>query len=150
AYLEQVSVVNFLISSALAFTIVSSVRRNTRSSPWFFLAFGAACFVFAMEEINWGQRVVGVATPDFFRQHSDQNDINLHNLMQGLLGIRTQEIAGIVLLIYGGILPFFALQPRLAGWLRRVQLFVPPRFLTLGFILGATLMLDVPTTDEEE
>lgn len=149
-YLEQLSVINLLFSSAVAFVIAFSIRRHPRSYSWFFLAFGAACFVFAMEEINWGQRIVGVETPDFFRQHSDQSDINLHNLMQGLLDIRTKDIAGIVLLLYGGILPFFAGWPRLAALLRRFRFVVPPRFLTLGFILGATLMLDVPTTDEEE
>lgn len=149
-YLEQLTVVCFILSGAVAFVIFAHLRRTSAPYPWFFLAFGIACIVFAMEEINWGQRIVGVETPEFFSQHSDQNDINLHNLMQGLLDIRTKDIAGIVLLLYGGILPFFASQPRLAGLLRRFGAVVPPRFLTLGFILGATLMLDVPTTDEEE
>lgn len=148
-YLEQLSFVLLMLSGVLALVIFARTRRVSAYS-WFFLAFGAACFLLAMEEISWGQRALGVTTPDFFKQRSDQDEINLHNLLQGLLDIRTKDVAGLALLFYGGVLPFFAAQPRLVGLLRRFYLVVPPRFLTLGFILGAILMLDVPTTDEEE
>lgn len=148
-YPEQLSFVFLMLSGVLALVIFARTRRVS-AYGWFFLAFGVACFLLAMEEISWGQRALGVTTPDFFKQRSDQDEINLHNLLQGLLDIRTKDVAGLVLLFYGGVLPFFAAQPRLAGLLRRFYFVVPPRFLTLGFILGAILMLDVPTTDEEE
>lgn len=33
-----------------------------------------------IEEINWGQRLLGVATPEWFRRNSSQGEINIHNL----------------------------------------------------------------------
>ena len=48
----------------------------------------AAGMVFAMlEEISWGQRVIGLETPEFFAEHSTKNEINIHNLEKFPLGL---------------------------------------------------------------
>jgi len=37
--------------------------------------------VVAFEEISWGQRIFGIATPDCIKQINVQNEITLHNLL---------------------------------------------------------------------
>jgi hypothetical protein len=44
------------------------------------IAFAILAFVLAMEEISWGQRVIGLETPEFWQALNAQNEINLHNL----------------------------------------------------------------------
>jgi len=48
-----------------------------------FLA-AAACLLFALEEISWGQRIFGWETPAFLRGANYQGETNLHNLVFGL------------------------------------------------------------------
>ena len=44
-------------------------------------ALGAAALVFAAgEEISWGQRIFGLATPDFLREANSQQELNVHNV----------------------------------------------------------------------
>lgn len=44
-----------------------------------------AWFVFAMEEISWGQRVFSIDSPDFFRAHNYQQELNLHNFFNPII-----------------------------------------------------------------
>ncbi|MCU0844425.1 MAG: hypothetical protein MUC76_05800 [Spirochaetes bacterium] len=37
-------------------------------------------FFVGMEEISWGQRIIGIETADFFMEHNHQREFNLHNL----------------------------------------------------------------------
>lgn len=37
-------------------------------------------FFVGMEEISWGQRIIGIETTDFFMEHNHQREFNLHNL----------------------------------------------------------------------
>ncbi|KZY34496.1 hypothetical protein A3731_18995 [Roseovarius sp. HI0049] len=44
----------------------------------------ALIFVFGTgEEISWGQRILGLETPDYLREQNAQEEITLHNLMVG-------------------------------------------------------------------
>ena len=45
-----------------------------------YLALCAALFVVGMEEISWGQRVLGLKTPDAIARVNRQRELNLHNL----------------------------------------------------------------------
>ncbi len=54
-----------------------SVDR-TKLKPGFLLI--TFCFFFmAMEEISWGQRIIGIPTPELFQALNRQGEINLHN-----------------------------------------------------------------------
>lgn len=93
------------------------------------LAFAAllaiVLFVIGMEEISWGQRIFGLATPTAFSAN-EQNEINLHNMYNSLLfnlAYRTGVFAGLI------VLPFVvetAPRNRLFDWLAD---FLPSRFV---------------------
>ncbi|HET9314084.1 MAG TPA: hypothetical protein VFQ51_00785 [Vicinamibacteria bacterium] len=54
-------------------------RRLLRGHPGYF-ALCAILFVACMEEISWGQRVLGFKTPDAIARVNRQGEINIHNL----------------------------------------------------------------------
>lgn len=45
------------------------------------LALAGLCFFTGMEEISWGQRILGIDTPDAMREINYQEEITLHNLI---------------------------------------------------------------------
>jgi len=53
-------------------------RRINRNV--FLLLLGVLCFVAFGEEISWGQRILGLETPDALKQINRQKELNLHNI----------------------------------------------------------------------
>ncbi|NJN84068.1 MAG: hypothetical protein HC802_18545 [Caldilineaceae bacterium] len=159
---EWLSVAFLLLAAVLALDVAIQIRQQQGLYDWFFFAFAAFCFVVALEEISWGQRVLDFQSPELFLTKSDQQEVNVHNLLQQQLDFKTKDVAGLALFLYGFILPLLALIPRLGSLLsltlrlpkanprHRFRLVLPPRVLMLGFLLGGLLMLDEPTGFEEE
>lgn len=127
------------------------VKKRYGYLHWFFLLFFAFNILAGLEEISWGQRVFNMKTEGVFAKYSDQNEINFHNTMQGLLMVKTKHIAMYVLFFYGVILPWLVKKGKInSAWFKRVQLIVPPMFLRGGFLIASLLMIDIPTGQEEE
>ena len=106
---------------------------------------------------QWGERMFDIEPGEFFQEHSDQKEINFHNVMQhylkhhGFVVTKTRQIAAIVLLVYGVILPILNAFAPVRSWLRTCRVVVPPPALIPGFLLGAVLAwFDWPTRREEE
>lgn len=138
------------LAAILSLVMSIKIRKSRHYYHWFFIAFFAFCLLGALEEGSWGQRVVGVESPEFFLEHSDQLEINIHNVFQEWSGIRTKHVAAIALLLYGTCLPVLSLNHRVRAFLDRVRLVVPSLTLSVGFLLGTILMIDRPTGWEEE
>ncbi len=125
----------------LIFALNSLVRRNWR----LFVVSGVFFAVLALiglEEISWGQRIVGVESGEFFLANNVQGEINLHNLNTSL-SEKIFYTVGIVSLV---IVPFF--RDRLTNLLHRVKLgwleiFLPSAWLSLPFsvIIGLSGIL---------
>ena len=64
-----------LLTAAALFFISFKRRRNV-----FYLLFGVVFLFGFLEEISYGQRILGFSTPSFFLEHNIQNEFNLHNL----------------------------------------------------------------------
>ena len=65
-----------------AFIVSVNILRFFKNDKKFFvlfLVFSIGFFIIAMEEISWGQRILGFNTPDWFLE-SRQHETNLHNL----------------------------------------------------------------------
>lgn len=60
---------------------------------------GILFFIFAGEEISWGQRIFGIEAGEFMSQHNWQNETNLHNLHTDLFNIAFHYGAFAVLII---------------------------------------------------
>lgn len=49
------------------------------------IIFGLSWLIFAIEEISWGQRILGVSTPDFFNNYNYQQELNIHNFLNPII-----------------------------------------------------------------
>lgn len=131
-----------LLAAAIALAIGAVRTRRERDGaesglkPFILGGLGLALFFAAGEEISWGQRLIGVETPDSVREASGQDEINIHNL----------EVVGNTLdmgfqLFWAGLfvaVPLAAwLSPRLRDLLRRYLPVAPP---VVAFLLIANYL----------
>ena len=66
-----------LVSGAILWNLL---RQNQRGWAFFYALVCLGLFFLAGEEISWGQRIFGAATPDWFLQYNQQREISVHNL----------------------------------------------------------------------
>jgi glucan phosphoethanolaminetransferase (alkaline phosphatase superfamily) len=71
--------------TALIFAILG-LKKGKMVKRLILLLIGFCAFVFAGEEISWGQRILGIAAPSKFLEINTQQEINIHNL-KSLSGI---------------------------------------------------------------
>ena len=78
---EWATVVVYVIAALLGIRLCRRLSAR-RSYAWVvYYAVMSLAFVFiAGEEISWGQRIFGVATPEYFRQRNVQSEIGFHNM----------------------------------------------------------------------
>jgi hypothetical protein len=95
-------------------------------------------FVIAMEEISWGQRILGIESSQFFLENNKQREMNFHNLNTNLTE-KVYYIGAFTLLV---VLPFFRKQSKLILKklrLNAIKLFLPAAWLFLPFTIIAGL-----------
>jgi len=73
-----------------------------RWSFWVCIGLMAAAFVVGMEEISWGQRVLGWQTPAALGQLNYQNETNLHNLFNPVLRFLYVLPAALIFPVFAG------------------------------------------------
>ncbi|MGH6831991.1 MAG: hypothetical protein ACRECM_03065, partial [Methyloceanibacter sp.] len=83
---EQLTAI-FLALAAL-FSLIAAFRvpETLRWSRTFLFLFSAFATFMALEEISWGQRAFKIESHEFFHEYSDQQEINLHNVLQQYAG----------------------------------------------------------------
>ncbi len=75
---EDATAVLFLLSGVLLFGTAVAERKLALRCVY---VLGGALMVFVGgEEISWGQRIFGFATPDFLASVNNQNEFNVHNI----------------------------------------------------------------------
>lgn len=77
-FFENMSVVFTLISSSIFFYL--GVYNKAIDKRVFFFVLGILLFLFAMEEVSWGQRIFNLQTPESLKEVNYQNEINVHNI----------------------------------------------------------------------
>lgn len=112
-----------------------SASGKTRAGTWVLLAFALAMLVLGGEEISWGQRLLGLSTPEAISSVNAQGETTLHNLQpfQGTAfdGDRLFRLAWFGIFV---LLPLVAwLLPRWGQRLRRL-LPVAPLGLAVLFV----------------
>lgn len=89
-------------------------------------------FGIAGEEISWGQRLLGLETPESLAAVNHQNEINVHNITS----FPMQRIGNYLQLVLGGaglLLPWLTRTRRPLVRGRLFRLLSPPLFVTTGF-----------------
>ncbi len=147
---EALTFVALVFAGVLALDIARRLWRRRDRRIWFFVLFGLGSLLAGFEEISWGQRVFGLESPTFFKEGSTTQEISAHNVIQDTFDVKTKHIAGIVLFLYGVLLPMLARSRSVRGILDRTGLVVPPGGMILSWLVAALLMFDRPTGEEEE
>ena len=97
------------------------------------IGLGALGFLgIAGEEISWGQRILGLETPESLAEINHQNELNLHNITS----FPMQRIGNYLQLVIGGaglVLPWLTRVRRPRVHNRLLRLLSPPLFLGTAF-----------------
>ena len=137
--IEWLQVLAFLaVIPFAAATGLRLLRGGNRLAGLLFLGLAGACVVIAGEEVAWGQRILGLETPEAIEEINDQDELTIHNI--GLL-LYVFNIGMLVVALYGALVPWAAdrFDHRLPDWWRRF--FVPPRALLTAFGLAAVFRI---------
>jgi hypothetical protein len=147
---EWLTIICLILAGIFSFMIAIRQRNQLDRKFWFYLIFALACVIFALEEMSWGQRIFNIQSPEFFLENSDQQEINIHNVLQEWFSFRTKHVAAWVLFVYGTCLPIFAVNQKVRNFFDCLGISNPPLALAPGFFLSAILMIDVFSGKEEE
>ncbi len=111
AFVEWITVLGLLMAAFTCFLRAVLLRKH-RSI--FFIVFtvilGLVLFFGAGEEISWGQRLLGIESPDYFKEKNTQGETNFHNLVLGGLKINMWIFSFLmtgVLALYIILIPLF-------------------------------------------
>lgn len=111
-----------------------AIRRFKAGYKWqalLFVGFAVAMFFVSGEEIAWGQRLLGIETPEELVEINKQEEITLHNIGEILTTFNVVMMMGGAL---GSIAYLLNKKLRLGQyWDQADYLFVPPFFLASSF-----------------
>ncbi len=130
-YLEWATFWGFIVAGGIYLSSAWQQLSANRQLPWFVFGLAAFCFLVAMEEISWGQRLLGYRPPDFFLEENFQQELNLHNVID--TGLR-KLVLQIILLGYGVILSAANIWPPIKRVLVRLRVVAPSPMLIVSFL----------------
>jgi hypothetical protein len=154
---ENASALLFLVSSFLfLFLFFKAWKTMTRFSGlklgnYITVILSFLFFVFAGEEISWGQRIFNLETPDLLKEINVQSEINLHNIRifdvtdtdgyhpkKGLARMITaNRMFSLFWFVFCVVIPVLnRLSKRLAVWLKKIAFPVVPLWISLLFLLN--------------
>ena len=124
-WVESLTAVWFLLTGLVLF-ITALVERSFFRRCVYILGVMAMVFV-AGEEISWGQRIFGFATPDFLMHLNESKEFNVHNINNAMFDFI--YLHGTLVLCMAAGAAFFFRKDRLVG------IPLPSILLMLGFLL---------------
>ncbi len=123
-WVEYLTVVWLLLAGLMLLATALAERNFLRRCIY---VLGSIAFVFAAgEEISWGQRILGFATPDFLLDLNTQGEFNVHNISTG--GFERIYRDGTQVLCVLTCAAFFSRKNKLFG------IPLPSILLVLGFL----------------
>ncbi len=101
-------------------------------------------FFVAGEELSWGQRILGLETTEYFKQHNAQEELNLHNLV--VEGVKINKlIFGLILttviIIYLVLIPILYHKMKSASYLIDKWYIPVPRLRHVIIYLALNLVI---------
>ncbi len=145
-FLEWLTVLALFSGAVLCWQRCWSLKK---SHPALFLwctaIYGGVMFFGMGEEISWGQRVLGIETPEFLAEANAQKETNLHNLVIGGTSVNKLIFGKILaagLACYLTLFPLiFRRSPSISGLLNRLAVPIPRIQHTLA-ILSIVLLVE--------
>ena len=132
---ENASAVLYLLAAYLFARTATTHRSAGLVAMAPALALASAMFVFAGEEISWGQRLIGIVTPPAVAAANVQGELNLHN-MKAIIALLGGQQAVTTPLCFGlGLLA--PSMSRITAWrefVRHRHIHVPPWYLASLFL----------------
>lgn len=120
--LESLTACLYLAAAFLLAAALWGRRERPRRRRWL-AALAGACFLVFLEEVSWGQRLLGFATPAPLARLNTQGEFTLHNVGASSL-ILAPALLGVSLFL--GLLPFLvAWYPGVRALTLRLDLPVP-------------------------
>lgn len=153
--IEWLTVLGLLAASAVSLYRAISLYRD---KPWqFFLTnivLGILLFIAAGEEISWGQRVLGIQTPGYFKEYNLQAETNLHNLKINGIEINRFVFSYLligVLVIYLGFFPIlYRRYVAMKRFIDRWGIPLPQLYQILAFLIVFTTTAIIPNGKRAE
>ena len=134
--LEWVTFWTFVGAAGWSLLRARTARRLHNTIPWFEVGLALFCLLVALEEISWGQRLLGYRPPAYFLAENYQQEFNLHNTM----GDRLRELGFLgVCWGYGVVLPLLQRIPWIGKASKRWGVLGPPIELVPTFVATALL-----------
>ncbi len=145
-FTETLSVICVLLAGGLFVYLFFNSKNAAVKYPlrlkrnYFYLLLGLFCIVIIGEEINWGQRILGLNAPEWMGERNS-NELNLHNLdtLFYFLGVRVTagKLYFAFVLLYFALIPLIvALSAKIRVLLEKIQLPVVSAFIALFFLLN--------------
>lgn len=146
---EWLTVLGLLSGAAVCFIRFARLLRK-QSVLLLAITFllGLLLFVVAGEEVSWGQRLFGIQSPEFFREHNSQAETNLHNMVVG--GVKVNKIIftfGLIaaLGIFLLIIPYlYRRNERLQNWVDHWGILIPRTYQIIAFLLLFAVAQSLP------
>jgi len=144
-YFENLGAISLFAASGLylgSFLLSRKQKQQSFIRRMSYLGFAALFFFGAGEEISWGQRILGIATPEAVSEVNDKNELNLHNLE--LFGSKNSlpfKMYQAFAFTYTLILPLIAkFSQKAKKWLEQYITLVPWLF---GVVVVANLLFSL-------
>ena len=123
---ENLTAVAFFLAGLLLFAAAPAERSGFRRG--IYMLGGLVMTFVCGEEISWGQRIFGFATPDFLMDVNNQGEFNVHNISRRIYLVRLRQNGPLLLCMVTGT-AFLCRQDRLFG------IPLPSVPLVLGFLV---------------
>jgi hypothetical protein len=115
------------------------IKRKETFLGIFYYGLAIFCLVVGLEEISWGQTLLGWNSPDFFQESNKQQETNLHNLIWVHYSLRDAVIA---IAFLGAFSWWFVSLLKLNRRLRYyLQYLIPDWFLSSFFLSSLIIAL---------
>lgn len=137
---EWLTVLGLLLASFTCFNRVIKLRRQ-RSFFFLLAAFGLGLLLFfgAGEEVSWGQRMLGVQSPEYFKENNSQGETNIHNLIVDGIRLNRVIFSFLFTIVLGSYVIILPILYRTKEGMKRFVYYwgipLPKPYQVIGFIL---------------
>jgi len=128
------------LSASFLFIWTFCIKHQKQNRvEWFFVILAIGCFFIAGEEISWGQRILGLETPEILAKRNFQKELTLHNL--GDFGKSwPRRLYMIIVFLYLVVIPYFyKASHNIRKNLDKLRIIIPPSILILPFLCSLLL-----------